>query len=674
LLRLLILVPVLGVLTLGCRAKPDAADLEEQTSATSFFERFSPERLERVMLEQVARQSVRTKLSIFRLNFADFAGLGGRYDYAVSQVEGGELRRVDRWVLTSSVTPGTLLVNAAGQSLPVLIHLEAGREIEFSRVFRTQTEALAALPRTPLDAPLTLEAARRLSLGEIVSLPVRIGFRLGAQQGAFGLPAGLGARGAAGVFWAGESRLVVTRLDDRRIRLKIMPSESRGVFFHAQMGVSLDLFGYGAFGLINMDRQVERALGLDLFRFSRQLTVDADRLAIDYAIDMSDPVGQRVYETIVARPLRLTSRALRELGSTGPVAQTFIDLAPAEAVHAADLEAPPEERRVARLFHGSNAWLGDARSTRLGTRFWRNHAGRSLTLNWLTTTSDEGEQSRSVWHVLNDNRKVSSLFSQMREENQFSAASLHLAARDWRDLKFVGFNMDWRIGERRLTPQDSADHQGVLKAVLGDWGESLDWETVTPRAGAEKYLLNMRVVWPGELLRVMRDAATREPETFEKQVWLALWSVIPQLEGRFGAYSPGEPVNIRAELGNMMRRTTQSIRQLTRNALEMRWEGVHGSTGRDLVESTLQLGSIQPFDWSARVLTLLERDESAREIAPAFLLALCRIYSVSPYISIEVLRQGSETEHFSLGDFVEKDLYDSVEQSLESISSAGFER
>lgn len=677
--RLLLLTfPLLGALAVsawGCKPRGTDASLSADEGGTSrFFERFSYERTKTIFIEQVTRQNIRTKLSLFRLNLTDAASLSGSYDYSVGRAEGGEFRRIDRWHLATAIDPGTLLANGAGQSLPIFIRLDGGREVEYARVFSTKVEALAALPKTLLDAPLTVENAMAMAPGDAVSLPVRLGVRLGGRHGVGS--GGVGASAMAGVFWAGDCRLVIHKLDETRVRVKLMPSQSKGFFLSAQVGLSLDLFGFGPFGLVNMDRQVERAIGLDLFRYSRELTVDGDKLAFDYAIDLSDAVGQQVFESMVAKTTKLNPLALRQVdaGAVDLSALAFADLGFAEEIHAEDLALPAAERRVSRLFRGANAYLGDSGALRVGTRFWRANAGRSLTLNWLTTADERGADRRHVYHLFNDTRSVSSLFSAVRSEHQFTAAALFDASSNWRKVRFADFVMSWNVGQRQLKPQEASDRQAALRAVLGAYAEKLDLDAVAPIAGGKKYASRLTLVMPSELVDSMQSLGRRDPDLYERQIWMALWAIVPQLQGRLGTGSPGAAVDLRSEMGNFLRRTTQSVRQLTRNALRLRWEGVRGTTGQELVSAALALPEGDTFGFFAAILKTLAKDESAQEIVPAFFLALTQVFSVTPHIAVAANLDDLEPLDLVLGEFANEALHADVEASLDAISLDGFER
>lgn len=672
--RLLALPILLHALALsGCKPRLSDTQLSAADGTEmSFFSRFDYDRTRTLLVEQISRQNIRTKLSLFRLNLTDLASLGGRYDYSVSRAEAGEYRRIDRWHLVTAIEPGTLIANAAGQNLPVFLHLEANREVEYSRSYASKTKAMTALPKTLLDAPLSVANATKMQPGDAASLPVRLGVRLGARQG-YG-SGGVGASAMAGVFWAGDCRLVIMKLDESRVRVKLMPSQSRGFFVAAQLGVTLDMFGYGPFGLINMDRQVERAIGLDLFRYNRELTLEGDKLAIDYVIDLADPVGGQVFEAMVAKTLKLNPLALRDLdsGARDLGSLAFADLGPAEAVHAQDRSLPPESRRVSRVFRGSNAFLGDAGAMRLGTRFWRANTGKSLTLNWLTTSDDDGQDRRHVYHLFSDNRQVTSMFSAVRKEQRLTAGALFDASANWRELRFADLVLSWQLTHRQLKPQEAADRRAAIVAILGSYAEGVDLEELAPSNGAKKYANAMTIVIPAKLIAAMKDLAQRDPELYERQLWMALWAIVPQLQGRFGSQSPGQAVNLRAEMGNFLRRTTESARQMTRNALNLRWEGVRGSTGQDLVNAGLTLPRRDTFEFMSTVLSTLQKDESAHEIVPAYFLALAQVFQVTPYISVTASADDLTPLDLVLGEFTNERLHADVGTSLTSISDAGF--
>ncbi len=253
------------------------------------FERFVPPvNLRRYTLETLQDQKLKGKFDVFSLNLPKLGEITGNFQMSIDKESDELVLRQERWSLGSDVGPGSLIQSAAGAAtVPVYINIIARKEVTYTRAFATKSQAAQARFMNFSDLPLNSRKALNMNPDDFVSIPTNMGMALGL---------GLADRDiqyasdiGTSVFWHGEFRINVYRLDNSFVRVKIAPSSQQGIEMHANVAARLDLFGNFADGLINMDRQVEKLAGLDFFRMSRSRLFKGERYAIDYIFNVDSP-------------------------------------------------------------------------------------------------------------------------------------------------------------------------------------------------------------------------------------------------------------------------------------------------------------------------------------------------------------------------------------------------
>ena len=112
-----------------------------------------------------------------------------------------------------------------------------------------------------------------------------------------------------------------------------------------------------------------------------------------------------------------------------------------------------------------------------------------------------------------------------------------------------------------------------------------------------------------------------------------------------------------------------------RTVIKLRFEGIHGQTAYDLIrvaKEFLQDGSIEFFN---QILRLLEKDDSAEEIVPAFFIALANAMRIEPYIAVKS-SWDSEPAYFDRvsGENRVLDLEDFLAGTHKHMNSFGYDR
>jgi hypothetical protein len=662
-------------LLLSCKAadKFSSSDLNElDVDQDPWFDFFRPTNVAKLSLEELQRQKLKAKIKIFKLEMLDLLGLNAGANISFKHQGNGSFQRTETWRLDMSINPGTLITASTGTALPINLVLQTGRDIEYVRQFPSQSQAATAPVKTFIDLPLTVNKALAMEPGDIASLPVTMGMRLSVGKN-------VRATGAdTGVFWHGGFRLTIFRLDGGFVRIKAVSDRSRGLYLNAQVSAHLDYFGYGPFGLVNLDREAEKGLGLDFLKFTQQKVQNGEKLVIDYVINLDHPDGAIAYAGIVEKTLRVRPGKLAAYtaGASSIDDSTFANIDYAEILNDLDANKSPVRKRAARVFRGSNSYSGRLENGHFGTKLLRYNSDQSLTFNTIDLRNSDNSDSQYRYFLFNKSRSKKSLLSPLRNQHELTAAAIFVEGRNGGAAnEFVDFAFALRSSERRLTVMERNDLIGSLTAIFGPVYEELRLYQAMPRQIVEKYGLTAEIAFPRALLAEMYRQYQDDPEHYEKLLWYAMYQIAPQFSGRLGPRTAGSADTALGSVRNFFKNSLETLRNSVRAVIRLRFEGIHGQTATDLIRASNEFPVDGSMPYFERIMRLLEKDDSAEEIVPAFFIALAAALKVDPYIAV---RSGWDGDPYNFekisGENSYLELEDFLAGTYKHINSLGYDR
>jgi hypothetical protein len=673
---------ILLATVVACSTQSDETQQDSYASSDGrrYFSFLAPTNIVTQAERAFVRAPIAASASLFNLTSSDLAGVSGRYRYDVRYAAPDAFRRRDVWRLDGRLDPGTWLEGASGR-LPVFLRLDAGQEIEFVTVHGSKEAAMTALPRTPADLPLTAAKARGMAPGEHVSIPVRMGVQLGVQEPFTRTP--LSSVASAGIFWRGQFSFLVHKVDETRVRVKIVPQRSRGAFFSTQVALELSLFGYGPGGFVQLDRQAERFLGLDLARYTRERIPDAETMALDYVFRLTDGADQdqsanAAYESLFLRTLRLNPAGLGWSMLTQDLTEeVFANLDPVEGIAYQDRDLPPDARRVSRVFRGSNVFSQASSSSSLGTKLLRDKSSTSLTFNHLRSMDAEGRETKFVFDAYARDRETQSFFSPLRRTHHVEAQAVFRVDDSWQRPEMLSMAVTTERKEKLLTESEAALYKALVGSVIGvDYYNGLRVPELVPTAEQRDVFGLTKVVFQGDFFRALASKAGTDREMFEKEITWAMSEVLRvfELRATVRPVPTGRPLVV---LGNLSAETLASLRDGLRQLVNLRIEGINGPTVDDILRAARDLPARGPVAFVHDMLLLMNRDASAEEIVPAFLTVLEGYYGRTnqapwPYVSVSHQADGKSGAQASGHDATE-DTVRGVLETMRELSSVGYD-
>lgn len=377
----------------------EAQNLEEATESTSLFTR--AEVKERIR-EELANLDINFSTSLFDVDVAEGVSLSAKYRY---QVEPSYLdkyyTRVDRWRTRLGISVGDI----APDVIKSPFHFGVAKEsdIFFVRQFKDRITALRALPYTLAKLPLTAKLAlHSLNVGDFVAIPANLSISVGAGASTSWLTGPLGIEANAGVNYvvSGEFTVHVYRLDETRVRLKLL--SKRG--YSRNLGLSVNQ-SLNIFGVRILDKAVNRLYDNNLGSISGGIH-PGGQFVIDYVFDLKDERAQKAYNQILSSTYKFKDLlVIDKLTDASDLKDKLISSYElADKIFEADKNK--EKPSVERIFKGFNDFDGHHRGFKIGVIVASYKKDFTFTESNLSFINDNNETAEFFYPLYGEYRET----------------------------------------------------------------------------------------------------------------------------------------------------------------------------------------------------------------------------------------------------------------------------
>jgi len=376
------------------------------------YEFLEPTEVRGKLQKEIASLDLKTKVKLFDLSVIDGITLSASYQYESNpSYFKGFYSRVDKWNFSTSVSPLDLV---GAEQVPFGLNVSQGAELVFVRHFQEQWDSVKALPKTPLDIPLTAERLEKLDPGTFVSIPTSLNLSISASanysQGVFN------ASGSVYYLISGEFTLQVFRMQDQRARIRLIArkAKTRGVDGSLSAGPSLEVFQMSI-----LNKQINRFIKTDLVSAGFSKT-SGDLFVIEYQLDFKHQEVREAYDRILKTTFKFKNfQILNPFTSTRRAQDILIsDLSVMDEMAKADLEKPIEERRVDRVFKAQNKYTRSEGHLKLGlNRLAKINSETSFTDNFISYFDREDRPEYYLFYNTEDSHEESFLFSLFKEKS-----------------------------------------------------------------------------------------------------------------------------------------------------------------------------------------------------------------------------------------------------------------
>ncbi len=428
------------------------------TNAFAGSDFLEPSKIAERIRKQIAKQKIGGAIDIIDGEIFEgiSTGLGYRIKSEPSYVD-GYYTRLDRYELQLDINAGDLIDD---NDSPFGFGIRKENNVIFARQFKSQKESLTAIPYTFKNIPLTSQKAiRNLNPGDFVAL-----------EGNLSLTLSIGASnllnqyaelsGSTHVMVSGEFLIHIFRMPDNKLRLKLISSQGKGFGMGGklEMGRGLDIVGFKY-----IDRRIKSIIQVKPF------SVDASRgrnelFMLDYIFDLNQSAAVQAYDDLMGKKSRFKDIALiNPFESRKKMEESLLnDVSTIEDIAFEDRNLDSDQRRIDRVFRGSNSAVVSRTKFKLGFNFLRVEAGAHFAQNRVVFYNRDQEEQKFLLDTFSTTSDLKLLFGLFGDKTTDGSNILFSSDDSWKPNKFIALTQSKEI---KMKTVSKGDYQRIKKYV-----------------------------------------------------------------------------------------------------------------------------------------------------------------------------------------------------------------
>lgn len=430
-------------------------------SAWSGWEYFKPAKIEEKVREQIAKQEIGGSLKLLDIELLEGLGLAVQYriESEPSYVD-GFYTRIDKYSMTADVNPGDIIGDMDG---PIYFNISRGGVVVFARQFKSQKDSLLARPYSLKHIPMTADKAiRNLNVGDYVGLEANLAFVLGLAGSSNSSGIDFGASTHA--FISGKFFVQMFKMPDNKMRVKLISLNTKGVGADgkAKYGFDLDIVG-----LKFIENRVEKLVDFTPIRLGAEKSKN-NVFMLDYVFDFNNPLAVQAYNDMMTKKLQF-----KELKPTNPLhdiskiqKEVLTDLSGVEQLSDEDRQNPPQQRRVNRLFKGTNQSVNKSSKIKLGINLLKFENNSNYARSQVTSYDRNNQVQKYILETATKRNRTKALFGLWGSDNINTASLLYLADDQFNPTQFVAFTSDKVRKEKELSENDFKGLQAQVALLI----------------------------------------------------------------------------------------------------------------------------------------------------------------------------------------------------------------
>lgn len=429
--------------------------------------------------KQVARLSIGKEVDIVETSI--YEGLSTALSYRIQSEPSyidGYYTRLDKYRLRVDLNPMDFIDD---DDHPIGFDIRKDVEVIFARQFKSQKQSLLSAPYTFKNFPLNADrASRRMNVGDFVAFQTNMSVVL--SVGTFPeVSSSVDVRASTHVFISGEFMIHLYKMPNNHMRMKMIAIRGKGYGADGKIKAGVDIVG---FKFIN--NRIEDLMDLEPLKLGAGKAVH-DLFMIDYVFDLNDSSAANAYDAIMKKKLRF-----KDVEISNPVADDrklreaiVTDLDSAERIVAADKNVKPENRRIHRVFKGSNELTTTNARLKIGINLAKYERGYGYGQNKVINTDLDEVQHRYLLDTFTLFSKSRLLFGLYGEENISNTSLLYSANEDFKPGRFISLMLAQESKMKNLDEGDYEEiHDHVQHILPARYYNQIDWKNWNFKKGS----------------------------------------------------------------------------------------------------------------------------------------------------------------------------------------------
>jgi hypothetical protein len=481
----------------------DAQSIEQEEKDLGFIKKTGQK-----IKDNWVHLDARASLSMLDLTVLNGIKIAAEYVYEIfPSYQDGLFSRVDKYVLDTAINAGDFFEDNA----PIFVNISREAELIFVRQFNNHADAKKKKPVDPRNLPLTAEKAEELEVGTFVSIPTRLNFVTGAQ--AIARDAFLKAKVGTTYFISGEFQIQILRLQNKKVRVRLVAVKRGGEGFHGKVELDFDIFK-----ISSLNSALESVLGRELLDLGINMKDKGKLVLLDYIYNLEDDDARKAYNEIVQVRKKLTSH--KSLNPFSKEAKKEIEdilisnLDLTEALVAEDSGKDETNQRVNRVFKGEDEFDIKSSKFTFGLEIIRKYKRKKSNSSHLIAITDDNDAEHfyNFTSIYKGKEKISRFLSTDRRVIKSSYVLLKSDSEDKiQDGGFLQFGFSKERREKEYKVGEIQDLKDELYFMLPEKVYSaIDWQIMKSEKEQDYARVNYQVILRGEALNEIRQVSERD--------------------------------------------------------------------------------------------------------------------------------------------------------------------
>lgn len=423
--------------------------------------------------KQIAKQKVSLDLNILTLPVANglTEALNAKAQSEPSYVN-GYYTRLDQINLSTNANFNNLLDL---KNLPFGFNMGHNAEIIFARQFKSQMDSVTALPYNliqnfPINAT---KAKENLNTGDFVSFHANLNFVVSRSFFAY-YNAGVFASSSAYALVSGDFLINLFKMDNNKVRVKFIANRGKGIGVNAGAGFG-SLLKVVGFNYIN--RRIVDWVNFNINANSGKNY--SDIFLIDLVFDLNDAKSAIAYTNLIS-----SKAVFKDVGILNPLQSTdalasklMTDMSEVEEICKEDRDLPSNQRRIDRLFKGSNSAVVKSTNFSIGQKLFNVNANKSFVRNRISNIDKHDNTQKYLFDVFSKSHGYNAFFNTFGSSQILNSNMLLTANEDWSPAQFVALALSREIREVNFAESDLVKIKNSVKQILPKVQyEKIDWK------------------------------------------------------------------------------------------------------------------------------------------------------------------------------------------------------
>ncbi|MBS1969951.1 MAG: hypothetical protein JSU04_06565 [Bdellovibrionales bacterium] len=423
--------------------------------------------------KEVAKISIGKEVNIVEAGI--YEGLSTALSYRIQSEPSyidGYYTRLDRYRLRVDLVPGDLIDD---DNTPFGFDIRKDVEVIFARQFKSQKQSLTAIPYTFKNFPLTADRAiRRMNVGDFVAFQTNLSLVL--SVGTFPELSGTVGLGASThAFISGEFMIHFYKMPNNHIRMKMIAIRSKGVGVDGRVEL---IPGVKIIGFKWANNRIKDLVDVEPFKAETGKN-QHDLFMIDYVFDLNDPSAAQAFTNVVKNKLRFKDVEISNpLSGDNKLRDAIItDISSAEKIVADDKALKPTERRIHRVFKGSNSLTSTGARMKIGISLAKYERGFGFGQNKIINTDLNEVQNYYLMDIYSLFSKSKLLFGLYGDENIDNTTLMYGANQDFTPDKFISLVLTHEAKMRSMSDDDYNEIRRHVQLMLpARLYSQIDWK------------------------------------------------------------------------------------------------------------------------------------------------------------------------------------------------------